>query len=627
MDATARNSAMRLPAQRQRSPYRSHDDMRPDMYFDDAASDLSSPLSSIPSSPLSSPPNSPLLPEGWRSLTPPLSQENVGDDMPPARKRRKVEPKVRTTQHLDLNSDNAQSEYDRRVALDLLLKTLRKRRKIVVVAGAGISVSAGIPDFRSSHGLFKTLRTEHKLKTSGKQLFDASVYKDDSSTSSFHDMVRDLSNMATRAQPTVFHRLLARLAQEGRLLRLYTQNVDGIETSLPPLVTQVPLSHKGPWPQTIQLHGGLEKMMCQKCRHTSDFQADLFQGPKPPSCPECTVKDTLRTNHAGKRSHGIGKLRPRIVLYNEHNPDEEAIGAVVTSDLRNRPDAIIVVGTSMKIPGVKRIVKEMCGVVRSRQNGISMWINQDSVPTGKDFEDCWDLVVKGDCDEVARQAEFKEWDDVTTDVPEEYTMSEVERVKDKQGEVQVIIPETPTKKTSARKVGAHDLAGMMTPPVSMDGETSDHAQALRLSKKKMKVSPPKARINLIVKNPASMGRSISDVLGKENKPKHKSRPKSLLSKKSASKDEALVKQRTISGKVVKSNGTSKRSVAKADPKAPLSPRENVNNDALLFPNLSQQYSSAEPSPAPESPLVQEWRNRDTISPNGSIPNGMAKLLN
>ena len=537
-----------------------------------------------------------------------------------------MEPKPRATQHLDLSSDTSQSEYDHRAGLDLLLKTLRKRKKIVVVAGAGISVSAGIPDFRSSHGLFKTLRREHKLKASGKELFDASVYKDDSSTSSFHDMVRDLSNMAAKATPTPFHHLLARLAQEGRLLRLYTQNVDGIDTSLPPLATQVPLNHKGPWPQTIQLHGGLEKMMCQKCRHTSDFQADLFQGPKPPPCPECQVKDALRTRHAGKRSHGIGKLRPRIVLYNEHNPDEEAIGAVMTSDLRSRPDAIIVVGTSMKIPGVKRLVREMCGVVRSKQNGISMWINQDPVPPGKEFEDCWDLVVTGKCDEVAHQADFKNWDYVSQDAVEEYTLSEGERVKSSQGEVAVVIPQTPTKKKDRPGKGPPILGGIMTPPISMDEEMSDCAKVTGPEKETVTKSPSKTKLRLVT-NPASLGRSISEVLGKENKSKQSRPPKGRLIKKTLAKKNAPGTQGVIHSKVTKPVSLSKAPSPVKEHKAPLSPRSNVNSNTLLFPNLAQQYSSTEPSPAPESPAENDWRNQDTISPNGAIPNGMARLLN
>lgn len=270
---------------------------------------------------------------------------------------------------------------------------------------------SAVPDFRSTTGLFSTLRSEHKLKASGKHLFDASVYQTDSSTSSFHDMVRSLSKLVSNARPTAFHEMLAALASEGRLMRLYTQNVDGIDTSLPPLMTSVPLSMKGPWPRTIQLHGGLEKMVCSKCNHLSDFQASLFEGPSPPLCAACLETDKVRTDHAGKRSHGIGRLRPRIVLYNEHNPDEEAIGTVVSADLRTRPDAVIVVGTSMKIPGVRRIVREMCGVVRSRRDGLAVWVNHEPPPVGKEFEDCFDLIVKGACDDVASHADMKRWDE------------------------------------------------------------------------------------------------------------------------------------------------------------------------------------------------------------------------
>ena len=330
-----------------------------------------------------------------------------------------------------------------------------------------------VPDFRSSTGLFNTLRSENKLKASGKHLFDASVYQTDSSTSSFHDMVRSLSHMVSAAKPTAFHQLLATLASQGRLMRLYTQNVDGIDTSLPPLETTVPLSMKGPWPRTIQLHGGLEKMVCSKCNHLSDFEPALFDGPQPPFCTICMETDKVRTDHAGKRSHGIGKLRPRIVLYNEHNPDEEAIGAVVSSDLRSRPDAVIVVGTSMKIPGVKRIVREMCGVVRGRRDGLAVWINHEPPPVGKEFEHCWDLIVTGGSDEVARQAAMRRWDDTENDF-KECTESEVERAKKRVGEVKVIIE-------SPRKINPPGLPTPMASP---------HPKQLKIPKIKLKLGRP-----------------------------------------------------------------------------------------------------------------------------------------
>lgn len=310
--------------------------------------------------------------------------------------------------------------------------------------------------------------------------------------SSFHDMVRSLSNMAGAAQPTAFHHLLARLAKDGRLLRLYTQNVDGIESSLPPLETQIPLGVKGPWPRTIQLHGGLTKMMCQKCRHTSDFQADLFQGPDPPLCPACSDIEKARTT-TGQRSRGVGKLRPRIVLYNEDNPDEEAIGSVISSDLRSRPDALVVVGTSMKIPGVRRIVKEMCRVVRGRKDGLTIWINHDSVPAGKEFENCWDLAIKGDCDKVAHHAGLKNWDDYSENIFDECTSSDVERVKQENGGVSIVI-------TGQKKEPLYN-GGIMTPSSSSDTGFENTNEPCSVSS-----APPQTI--------PSNERPISEVLGK-----------------------------------------------------------------------------------------------------------------
>lgn len=610
----------------------------------DDISDISSPLSSPPSSPLSSPPSSPILPPGWQTsvLTPPPSQ-HAGDDMAPPRKRRKIEPKIRTTQHLDLTSETAQSEYDRGEALDTLLKALRNRRKIVVIAGAGISVSAGIPDFRSSDGLFTSLRGEHKLKSSGKELFDASVYKDDHSTSSFHDMVRKLSKLSGIAKPTAFHRFLARLSTEGRLLRLYTQNVDGLESSLPPLATQVPLNHKAPWPQTIQLHGGLEKMMCQKCRHISDFQAHLFQGPTPPLCPQCVAADTLRTAHAGKRSHGVGKLRPRIVLYNEHNPDDEAIGAVTTADFRTRPDAVVVVGTSMKIPAVRRIVHEMCRIVRDRRDGTTIWINRDPVPPGKDLENLWDLIVKADCDDVARQTGLREWDDERPDIKESYTSEELEKVRSSQGDIEIEIPPSPIKTNKpVNRLLPSPVLHMVTPPRSQNGDVprtpsktprsaSGSPLKIKLNVTSRSEKLDKARAQL--KNAASSGKKISDVLGKENQTKT-----SLKSKTSLNRRPRITKIRASSNphnqsRIMNTHKITKSTVAgvvvsKKQPPEPLSPRRHSNE--TVYPIEKSEYSSVEVSPAPETPPPMHshnWHDSNTISPSGTIPRDMVKLLN
>jgi NAD-dependent histone deacetylase SIR2 len=266
-----------------------------------------------------------------------------------------------------------------------------------------------------------------------------------------------LSHMTRSAQPTQFHHMLATLAEEGRLMRLYTQNVDGIDTAMDPLATTVPLKSKGPWPRTIQLHGGLEKMVCTKCGVLSPFDGALFEGPEPPPCKSCEELENIRVNLAGKRGHGIGRLRPRMVLYNEFNPDEEAIGAVTAADLKSRPDAVIVVGTSLKVPGVRRIVREMTWVARGKRDGFAAWINSGPEAQGVDLKGCWDLVVRGDCDEVARLAALPRWNDKDTGLYAETTREKVDQLK-KETMLEVVV--------DIKHKAVENVQGIITPGAS-----------------------------------------------------------------------------------------------------------------------------------------------------------------
>lgn len=353
----------------------------------------------------------------------PTDSINVSTDCAPGssgerpKKRRKMTPKERKTEYLDFDRVRDSGVFDNESSrkLDQLVDVFRKHKKIIVIAGAGISVSAGIPDFRSKHGLFATLPSQHKMKGSGKDLFDASVYKHDSTTEKFHKMLCDMDAMVKVANPSPFHHLLASLAVEDRLMRLYTQNVDCIDTNMQPLATTVPLNTKGPWPKTIQLHGSVGHMNCSKCGQIQPLKSALFVDHEAPLCEQCEELDMIRTAHAGKRSHGVGRLRPRMVLYNEFNPDAEAIGKVSSADLRRGADAVIVVGTSLQIPGVKRLVKELTQATRSKRGGFTAWINLDPEPQHNDFKDCWDLVVRGKADDVAHFVQLPRWDEQTAD--------------------------------------------------------------------------------------------------------------------------------------------------------------------------------------------------------------------
>ena len=470
-----------------------------------------------------------------------------------------------------------------------------------------------MPDFRSSNGLFNTLRSENKLKTSGKQLFDASVYQTDASTSSFHNMVRTLSNVVNGAKATAFHHLLATLADEGRLLRLYTQNVDGIDVEMEPLRTEIPLPKKGPWPRTVQLHGSLKKMVCVKCGDLKDFDPELFDGPNPPSCGSCIDLDKIRTEEAGKRSHGIGKLRPRMVLYNEHNPDAEAIGTVVTADLRARPDAIIVVGTSMEIPGVQRMVREMCGVIRGRKDGKCIWVNRSPPPTGPKYEDCWDLIVAGDCDQVAQLADMRKW----FEEPREgirVSDSDAERAKSGMNDIKVIVQ-------SPKKANIVASPGLLTPAPS---PKLNFAQKPGLKNKFPPLAVNKEEVkssSLSTKATTKQQKQPSKATIKAGKPKS-SKPKST-------KGNGIAKINTAF-KVTKIHAPAAKKKTPAEDSKPFEPipaksaRSNSNGtppqEAALF-KLEQKGEEVRVTGR------LKRMSEERVSPIGSIPKDIAHILN
>ena len=117
----------------------------------DSLTDLSSELSSIGSrSP--TPPFSYPSPQSSQTCGPEVAdphpttsrkRSRTTRDEPQRKKRRTEGQRPRTTEHLDLRSAHNAQSSEQAESLNRLLHVLRKRRKIVVIAGAGISTSAG----------------------------------------------------------------------------------------------------------------------------------------------------------------------------------------------------------------------------------------------------------------------------------------------------------------------------------------------------------------------------------------------------------------------------------------------------------------------------------------------------
>ena len=290
----------------------------------------------------------------------------------------------------------------------------------------------------------------------------------------FCQMIAQLAELSEIALPTSFHHLLRALDERRRLLRVYTQNIDALEQKCgltfgvpetdakrnkprlckpkadvpeagPSTVVHHPQSRLPTppmeTPRCIPLHGTLQQMHCQICTHSfplRDYLPALVEG-KPPYCPECNALEKTR-QLVGKRSRGVGKLRPSVVLYNEMHKDGEEVGDVVRRDLigsskgkgRAGADLLLVVGTSLRVPGTKRIVREFSKAVHSRDSvanegttsvmGLStptpsprrspaddeeppiraVYLNLDfPVPT-REWDGVFDVWVRGDAQEFAR---------------------------------------------------------------------------------------------------------------------------------------------------------------------------------------------------------------------------------
>ncbi|KAJ7638130.1 DHS-like NAD/FAD-binding domain-containing protein [Mycena rosella] len=398
------------------------------------------------------------------------------------------------------------------VQLEKVIKAILKAKRIVIVCGAGISVQAGIPDFRSSEGLFQTLKRDNPKEAlaSGKDLFDASVFHSENTTSLFCQMIARLSELSNAAEPTPFHNLLRTLDDRGKLLRVYTQNIDSIENKsglsfgVPPFQEKrskprtpkskspsaiVPEAEPAPGenvasssrlptpptetPRCIPLHGTLESVHCQVCNHSfplADHVASLLLG-TPPACPECTAMEETR-QLVGKRARGIGRLRPSVVLYNEAHKDGEGVGDVG----RSGADLMLVVGTSLRVQGTKRIVREFAKAVRARGKDVggsnrpspapaaaaaeedppvkTVYLNLDfPVPT-REWEGVFDTWLQGDAQVFAGKLQ--------AEIDKETSAKEAAREKKRRKEEDETMDSTESSKR--RKLAS--VALPLTPPHS-----------------------------------------------------------------------------------------------------------------------------------------------------------------
>lgn len=133
----------------------------------------------------------------------------------------------------------------------------------------------------------------------GRDLFDASLFRDPTSTSVFYTFISKLKQSIDAAEPGPTHHFLQLLDTKKKLLRSYTQNIDGFEAKAGLLGSashEAKSNNKGKSKirtkdvRNVQLHGDIHRVRCRSCSAeypcTPEYTS-MFNEGHAPDCPEC----------------------------------------------------------------------------------------------------------------------------------------------------------------------------------------------------------------------------------------------------------------------------------------------------------------------------------------------------
>jgi NAD-dependent SIR2 family protein deacetylase len=258
-------------------------------------------------------------------------------------------------------------------SFERVVELLQGRKNIIVLLGAGISVSCGIPDFRSSSGLYATLDMDKLNLSCPEDLFDREFFLQDPSP--FYQFARNLYfplGGDKRVEPSDSHKLLAILERNKMLLRVYSQNIDGLESL-------AGVSNK----KIVYAHGNLLQAACIKCKRkvpSEEILPNIIQGTVP-RCKAETKKVKRQNSNASTDSNTAtrptrstskgpyqrtrkrqrlscddecgGVLKPTVTFFGESLSD--SVNRSLEAD-REKVDALIVIGTSLSVAPISKVI-------------------------------------------------------------------------------------------------------------------------------------------------------------------------------------------------------------------------------------------------------------------------------
>lgn len=192
--------------------------------------------------------------------------------------------------------------------LQQLLQMIGRARRMAFLGGAGLSTESGIPDFRSSNGVYAALkaygRPPEELLSHGFFVRHPDV---------FFDYYRKYL-IRPEAKPNPAHYALARLEQQGKLTAVITQNIDE-------------LHQRAGSRNVLELHGSVYRNHCMECGKSWPVEAVL----EADDVPRCTCG---------------GIIKPDVVLYGE-GLDPATLTAAVEAIAA--ADMLLIGGTQLSV--------------------------------------------------------------------------------------------------------------------------------------------------------------------------------------------------------------------------------------------------------------------------------------
>lgn len=179
-------------------------------------------------------------------------------------------------------------------------------KNIVFFGGAGVSTESGIPDFRSSDGLFN-----QDFNVPPEVMLSHSYFV--KHPEDFFRFYRSKMICLT-AKPNDAHYKLAEMESKGILTAIITQNIDGLH--------QMAGSKN-----VLELHGSIHRNYCLKCGKEYSVKFILESTP----IPQCICGSMVK---------------PDVVLYEEPLNNEVIEGAI---DHISKADTLIIAGTSLTV--------------------------------------------------------------------------------------------------------------------------------------------------------------------------------------------------------------------------------------------------------------------------------------